>query len=464
MSPLSLENNTSKSKRSLLNILIGYESFLLVFLMLVAVKVRNVGIGIGSQSDYKGTLLLFAFPVIWLIALSILGAWDVDIFDSRTLAYQRLISSSMITFLVFCSASYIFKISISRFVILFSLIGGTIAHLILRWVFFFIITRNYKNKAVASWLILGEDPEKVAILGKIASENNAFVHCIYSYKSGNSFEVWLLQILESAKTRNPQRIYILDSNRLTTEELQAIIWGFENIGTTVYIPDKIGIAASQSTNIFIGNEAWAKLQTPSVNDSMRVVKRIFDIIGSTLALLFLLPFFLLIAITIKITSKGPVLYVQKRIGREDVLFDFPKFRTMYEGSDEDRLTVLGRPDESMAERYKSDPRITPFGRFLRRFSIDETPQFICVLLGSMSLVGPRPVLPEEEPQMGKIDFRRHIVKPGLTGIWQTQGRKETSWEERMTMDIEYVQKWKFTIDLVLIGHTVRAIITGEGSY
>lgn len=82
----------------------------------------------------------------------------------------------------------------------------------------------------------------------------------------------------------------------------------------------------------------------------------------------------------------------------------------------------------------------------------------------MSLVGPRPVLPEEEPQMGKIDFRRHVVKPGLTGIWQTSGRKETSWEERMAMDIEYVQKWKFTLDLVLIGHTVRAIISGEGSY
>jgi len=118
----------------------------------------------------------------------------------------------------------------------------------------------------------------------------------------------------------------------------------------------------------------------------------------------------------------------------------------------------------MTDRTKLDSLITPFGRFLRRFSIDESPQFICVFLGTMSLVGPRPVMPEEEPQMGKIDFRRHIVKPGLTGIWQTQGRKETSWEERMTMDIEYVQKWKFTLDLVLIGHTFRAIITGDGSY
>jgi hypothetical protein len=197
---------------------------------------------------------------------------------------------------------------------------------------------------------------------------------------------------------------------------------------------------------------------------MRVVKRVFDLFITALAIIILVPFFIVIALAIKVTSEGPILFTQKRLGRDSVLFNFPKFRTMYVGANEERLSVLGRPDETMADRYKSDPRITPFGRFLRRFSIDETPQFICVLLGSMSLVGPRPILPEEEPQMSIVDIRRHILKPGLTGIWQTSGRKETSWEERMVMDIEYVQKWKFTLDLVLIGHTFRSIITGEGSY
>ena len=449
-------------KRTQLNFLIAYESILLVILMAIAIKVRNLGIG--THSDYKTEILLFAFPIIWLFALAVLGAWDTDIFESRTVAYQRLINSSLITFLIFSSASYIFKISISRFVVLFSLIGGTIAHLVLRFIFFRVLSYKVHKDAQPVWLILGEDPEKEIVLEKLAAVSNALVHCHYLYKSGNSFEVWLLQILESAKASNPSNIYILDSNHLTTEELQAIVWGFETLGASVYIPDKLGIAAAQSTNVFIGNKAWAKIQTPSVNDSMRVVKRIFDFIAAAIALIILLPFFFLIALTIKITSKGSIFYIQKRIGRDDVLFNFPKFRTMYQGAEVERLSILGRPDETMAERYKSDPRITPFGRFLRRFSIDEMPQFACVLLGTMSLVGPRPVMPEEEPQMGRIDFRRHIVKPGLTGIWQTSGRKETTWEERMAMDIEYVQKWKFTLDLVLIGHTFRSIITGEGSY
>lgn len=462
MSPQRLATSGAYFKRTQLNFLIAFESILLVILMVTAIKVRDVGIVF--QSDYKSQILLFAFPIIWLFALAVLGAWNNDIFLSRTIAYQRLINASVITFLMFSSASYIFKISISRFVILISLVGGTIALLVLRWIFFRVIFYRVKNQAQSVWLILGEDSEKEIILEKLASENNSHSQHAHLHKSGSSFEVWLQQILESTKARNLENIYILDSNHFTTDQLQAIIWNFETLGASVYLPDKLGIAASRSTNVFIGNEAWVRLQTPSVNDSMRVVKRIFDVFVAALALIILLPFFLLIELIIKITSKGPTFYIQKRIGREGILFNFPKFRTMYPGSEEDRLAVLGRPDESMADRYKSDPRITPFGRFLRRFSIDETPQFICVLLGSMSLVGPRPVLPEEEPQMGKIDFRRHVVKPGLTGIWQTSGRKETSWEERMAMDIEYVQKWKFTLDLVLIGHTVRAIISGEGSY
>jgi lipopolysaccharide/colanic/teichoic acid biosynthesis glycosyltransferase len=118
----------------------------------------------------------------------------------------------------------------------------------------------------------------------------------------------------------------------------------------------------------------------------------------------------------------------------------------------------------MVERYKTDPRITKVGKVLRRYSLDELPQLWCVFLGSMSLVGPRPILPQEESQLGDFDFRRHIAKPGLTGIWQVSGRKETSWEERMAFDIKYVQEWSLALDLILITKTFKAIISGHGSY
>ena len=118
----------------------------------------------------------------------------------------------------------------------------------------------------------------------------------------------------------------------------------------------------------------------------------------------------------------------------------------------------------MAERYKNDPRITRVGRFIRRFSLDELPQLWCVLIGTMSIVGPRPILPEESSQLGDFHFRRHIAKPGLTGIWQVSGRKDTTWEERMAFDIKYVQEWSIALDAILITRTFKAIISGKGSY
>jgi lipopolysaccharide/colanic/teichoic acid biosynthesis glycosyltransferase len=137
---------------------------------------------------------------------------------------------------------------------------------------------------------------------------------------------------------------------------------------------------------------------------------------------------------------------------------------MKPGSDEIRLAVLGRPDEDMAQRYKNDPRITSVGRVIRRFSLDEIPQLWCVLIGTMSLVGPRPILPQEEVQLGDTHFRRHIAKPGLTGIWQVSGRKDTTWEERMAFDIKYVQEWSLALDLILIMRTFKAVVSGSGSY
>jgi lipopolysaccharide/colanic/teichoic acid biosynthesis glycosyltransferase len=172
----------------------------------------------------------------------------------------------------------------------------------------------------------------------------------------------------------------------------------------------------------------------------------------------------MITIAIKINSRGSILYTQQRLGQDGKLFIFPKFRTMKPGSDEIRLEVLGRPDVDMAQRYKNDPRITSVGRLIRRFSLDELPQLWCVLIGTMSLVGPRPILPQEEVQLGDIHFRRHIAKPGLTGIWQVSGRKDTTWEERMAFDVKYVQEWSLALDLILIMRTFRAIISGKGSY
>lgn len=207
-----------------------------------------------------------------------------------------------------------------------------------------------------------------------------------------------------------------------------------------------------------------RIQESHVIGSGAVIKRILDVIISIFALIILLPIFLLVAILIKLTSRGPILYIDKRVGMNGELFAFPKFRSMYVGADRIRLDVLGRPDSDMASRYKSDPRITPLGRFLRRWSIDETPQFWSVLIGKMSIVGPRPILLEELPQVENQHLIRFMAKPGLTGLWQVTGRKEVAWEDRMLRDISYIDEWSFSKDCILILQTIRAIFRGEGAH
>jgi len=168
-------------------------------------------------------------------------------------------------------------------------------------------------------------------------------------------------------------------------------------------------------------------------------------------------------ILVKATSKGPIFYIADRVGQNNVLFKFPKFRSMYMGADNDRQKILAFSEKGMAERYREDPRITKLGKFIRRWSIDELPQIFCVLIGTMSIVGPRPVLPEELSQIGRRNTFRFVAKPGLTGLWQVSGRKEVDWQERMDQDSFYIHNWNFLTDFILIGRTVGAIISGRGA-
>jgi lipopolysaccharide/colanic/teichoic acid biosynthesis glycosyltransferase len=242
------------------------------------------------------------------------------------------------------------------------------------------------------------------------------------------------------------------------------MWGAQQLNIEFLIHDELGFVTSQNQFKRIDDYSWLRILTPRINDSQRVVKRLFDLVLVIPSLILFSPLFIAIAIAIILNSRGGVIYSQQRIGQDGKLFIFPKFRTMKPGSDAMRLEVLGRPDENMAERYKNDPRITKVGRLLRRFSLDELPQLWCVLIGTMSLVGPRPILPQEEEQLGDIHLRRHIAKPGLTGIWQVSGRKDTTWGERMAFDIKYVQEWSIALDAILIARTFRVIFQGKGAY
>ena len=198
----------------------------------------------------------------------------------------------------------------------------------------------------------------------------------------------------------------------------------------------------------------------------RLLKRWMDVCGSLCAIILLMPLFLAVAVWLKLDSPGPLIYRQVRIGLHGRPFYFYKFRSMYIDSDA-RRAALEKENESkdgVIFKMKNDPRITKCGRFIRKYSIDEAPQFFNVLLGDMSLVGPRPPLPSEVAQYSLDDRKRLNILPGITCIWQISGRSDIPFREQVVLDREYIRGQGFWKDVLILFKTIPAVIAGKGAY
>ncbi|WP_332328121.1 sugar transferase [Streptomyces sp. WMMC940] len=194
------------------------------------------------------------------------------------------------------------------------------------------------------------------------------------------------------------------------------------------------------------------------------VKRTIDLVGAAALLLLLAPLLLAAAVAVKADSPGPVLFRQKRTGRHGREFEVLKLRTMHVGAERMRAGLDAR-NESDGHLFKirEDPRVTTTGRWLRRWSLDELPQLVNVLMGQMSLVGPRP-LPVRDSAFTEEARRRLLVRPGLTGLWQIGGRSDLGWEEALRLDLEYVRAWSIRMDLKILVRTLPAVARGDGAY
>ncbi|MBQ6535114.1 MAG: exopolysaccharide biosynthesis polyprenyl glycosylphosphotransferase [Opitutales bacterium] len=196
------------------------------------------------------------------------------------------------------------------------------------------------------------------------------------------------------------------------------------------------------------------------------VKRLLDIVVSAIMIVLLAPFLLLVALLIKLESRGPVIYRSTRVGKDGRNFAFYKFRSMYLDADKKKaeMHALNESGDGVIFKMKNDPRITKIGKFIRKFSIDELPQLFNVLEGNMSLVGPRPPLPSEVAQYTLDQRKRLHIKPGITCIWQISGRSDIPFKKQVMLDEEYIKNHNLFKDLIILLKTIPAIITGKGAY
>ena len=261
-------------------------------------------------------------------------------------------------------------------------------------------------------------------------------------------------------------VAVLACPEMSGVRLRELAWELEKTGTDLCVaPALLDVAGPRTTIRPVAGLPLLHMDHPEFTGARRLIKTAFDRACAASALVLLSPLLLAVAAIIRCSDGGPALFRQVRVGRDGRSFTLYKFRTMVLDAEE-RKHQLAELNETGAVLFKirKDPRVTKVGARLRRWSVDELPQLLNVLRGDMSLVGPRPALPEEAARYGDHVRRRLAVQPGLTGLWQVNGRSDLSWEESVRLDLRYVENWSFVLDLQILWKTWSAVTRGSGAY
>lgn len=276
-----------------------------------------------------------------------------------------------------------------------------------------------------------------------------------------------LDVLAEQARRGEYRVVAVTADpHWTPEKLRRLAWDLEGTSAELVVAPVLMEVGGPRLNVTgVLGMPLLRVSPPVFSGGQRVVKELVDRVGAAVLLVLLAPVLLLIAALIAISDRGPVFYRQHRVKRDGAVFRIWKFRTMRIGADAARTELAGANQAGgPLFKLRADPRVTRVGAVLRRFSVDELPQLFNVLGGSMSLVGPRPPLPEETKAYGPEVRRRLLVKPGMTGLWQVSGRSDLSWEDSVRLDLRYVEDWSLALDAVILWKTVRAVLRGVGAY
>ncbi|AKM84810.1 MAG: exopolysaccharide biosynthesis polyprenyl glycosylphosphotransferase [candidate division Kazan bacterium GW2011_GWA1_50_15] len=409
--------------------------------------------------------LVMELAPLWLVSFFGFGLYRFRGFRNPWELAGKVLIATSVALAVFVIGLFIAKTSFfSRLIVTYF------------WVFsvvFVLLGRAIVNY-FKQWLqYAGTGVERVALIasGKMADDLGGQVR---SAQPGQKLVGVMAELdLSVLAQHRPDRVII--GHELTGEQmLKFIRWCEDHDVTLQYVPSLTGLYTSHITVDTLVGYPIIELSPTPLSGWGRVAKRLFDIGATCIGMVVALPVMAVVAVAIKLDSKGPVIYAQKRIGELGEPFTFYKFRSMYSemspglgGERAERmLEELRERNEADGPLFKlkDDPRITRVGKFIRKTSLDELPQLFNVLKGEMSLVGPRPALPNEVAEYSDAARRRLLVKPGLTGPWQVSGRSDISFDEYVGLDTFYIEHWSPLLDIKIILQTIGAVLTRKGSY
>jgi exopolysaccharide biosynthesis polyprenyl glycosylphosphotransferase len=261
-------------------------------------------------------------------------------------------------------------------------------------------------------------------------------------------------------------VAVLACPEMSGVRLRELAWELEKTGTDLCVaPALLDVAGPRTTIRPVAGLPLLHVDHPEFTGTKQVIKDAFDKLVGLSALALTAPVFLFVTLIIRLDDGGPAFFRQTRVGRDGRGFTVYKFRTMVMDAEKLKAELAASNDhDGVLFKMRKDPRITKVGSWLRRWSLDELPQLLNVVRGDMSLVGPRPALPDEAARYGDYVRRRLVVKPGLTGLWQVNGRSDLSWEESVRLDLRYVENWSLVLDLQILWKTLSAVWRGSGAY
>ncbi|GAB3018730.1 sugar transferase [Mycobacterium bourgelatii] len=439
-----------------------------------------------NHSGYPGpvmTLFSCLFAALWLSSIAVFHARSTRIIGAGIDEYRRIASASFWTFGIIAMVTLLAKIDLARGYLAVALPVGTMGLLASRNVWRkHVWHKRAQGQYQTNVLAVGDRPGVTHLAHELLrNPKDGYVVvgiCIAGYGPcrGESLTVGSREIpILGDETSAPAALDECgaDTMAVTRTEhfgvhgIRELMWQLETTDVDLVVaPGVVDVACARLTLRPIAGFPLLHVEKPQYEGSQRFLKRAFDFCFAMAALAVTAPLMAAATIAIKLTSAGPIFYRAERIGRDGEPFTMLKFRTMVDGADTqvEGLLPLNQGAGGVLFKIHQDPRVTPVGKILRRFSIDELPQFINVLKRDMSVVGPRPPLRREvETYDGEVK-RRLLVKPGITGLWQVSGRSDLSWEDSVRLDLSYVDNWSMAGDLVIIARTLRAVLASDGAY
>lgn len=431
--------------------------------------------------DISYTLFSAILIALWMWSLSLIDSRSHRVIGTGTTEYVRVARTSFALFGAIAIVAFLTQIDVARGYLLISLPLGIGILVYSRWLWrqWLISIRRHGASYSARVLLVGSVRSVASIASELLRAPDAGYHVIGACIPRDALsatvpgtDIPVLGEVEAVEkiigTIDADTVVVTSSGDLLPGAVKRISWALEpGRQHLVLAPSITDIAGPRIHTRPVSGLPLIHVETPRFSSGQRFTKRFADIVGSVVLIALLSPILVAVAIAVKVSSRGPLLYRQERIGLNGEQFNMLKFRSMRTGADSELKGLLEAQGTSAQPLFKvkDDPRITPVGKFIRKFSLDELPQFFNVLAGTMSLVGPRPQVAAEVALYSDSARRRLLAQPGITGLWQVSGRSTMSWDETVRLDLYYVENWSLLGDISIFFKTFKAVLApGESAH